>query len=34
LHRLFHTFNAWSGPFRDQPVPVPVELGVTAGRTP
>jgi coenzyme F420-reducing hydrogenase gamma subunit len=27
LHRLFHTFNAWSEPFRDQPVPV--ELGRT-----
>jgi coenzyme F420-reducing hydrogenase gamma subunit len=25
LHRLFHTFNAWAEPFRDQPVPV--ELG-------
>ena len=28
LHRLFHTFNAWSEPFRDQPVPVEI------GRTP
>ncbi len=25
LYRLFHTFNAWSVPFRDQPVPVPVD---------
>jgi len=32
LHRLFHTFNAWSEPFRDQPVPVPIHI--TAGRTP
>jgi sulfhydrogenase subunit delta len=28
LHRVFHTFNAWSEPFRDQPVPV--EIGTTS----
>ena len=27
IGRLFHTFNAWSEPFRDQPTPVPVEIG-------
>ncbi len=26
LHRLFHTFNAWSPGFRDQPDPVPVAI--------
>ncbi len=25
-YRVFHTFNAWSEPFRDQPRPVPVTL--------
>jgi sulfhydrogenase subunit delta len=24
LYRIFHTFNAWATPFRDQPGPVPV----------
>jgi hypothetical protein len=27
IHRLFHTFNAWSEPFRDQPNGVHVEVG-------
>ena len=32
LHRLFHTFNAWSEPFRGRPAAVPVPVDV--GRTP
>ena len=29
IHRLFHTFNAWAAPFRDQPGPVQVTIGRT-----
>ena len=30
IGRLFHTFTAWSEPFRNQPAPVPVEIGRTS----
>ena len=30
IRRLFHTFNAWSEPFRHQPASVPVEIGGTS----